>query len=148
MALRVRVRSLCRARLSRLSSGSGAQATTGLQRLGSGGPGGTSVSSERRGPDGPGSAGRTRDVSAPGRSPRAGRGDGDGRQVAGRPPRATRDPRATRPLPGLARGSELGPLRLEAGREVAAALAVPASRGGEEFPQLTRLATPGEGSEV
>lgn len=36
--------------------------------------GGTSVSSERRGPDGPGSAGRTRDVSAPGRSRRAGRG--------------------------------------------------------------------------
>lgn len=67
-----------------------------------------------------------------------------GQQVAGRPP-----PEA--PARGAARtGSGLctGAAALRSGREVAAASVVPASRGGEEFPQLTRLATPGEGSEV
>lgn len=115
-----------------------------LQSSGFGGPGGTGVSSERGAPDGPGSAGRTLDVSAPGSSRRAG-----GREAAGggAPSSCSRRP-AGYPLPGLPPGSELGPLGSEAGREVAAALAVPSSRGGEEFPQLTRLATPGEGSEV
>lgn len=148
MALRARVRSLFRARLSRLSSGSGAQATTGCSASDPAGREGQVSAPNAAAPTVPAPRGARGMCPLLGALGARGGGDGDRRQVAGRPPPATRDPRATRPLPGLARGFELGPLRSEAGQEVAAALAVPASRGGEEFPQLTRLATPGESSEV
>lgn len=70
---------------------------------------------------------------------------GEGGAAGGRAP-SSRSP--SPPPPGPARGSALGQLRSEAWREVAVASVVPAGRGGEEFPQLTRLAMPGEGSEV
>lgn len=73
---------------------------------------------------------------------------GEGGAAGGRAPSSLSPSPRGRPPPGPARWSVLEELRSEAGPEVSAASAVPTSRGGEEFPQLTRLAMPGEGSEV
>lgn len=116
----------------------------GLQRPGFCGLGGTGVCSERRVPDGPALRG-AQELGCVRSRERSARGRWGGAAAGGRAP-FSRSP--SPPPPGPARGSALGQLRSEAWQEVAVASVVPAGRGGEEFPQLTRLAMPGEGSEV